>query len=54
MRRDNNYQHRDDEPTRPVRVPRLRLSQETGKTLKITLEPNDLATSDASAQRTAR
>ena len=54
MRREESFQHRDDEPTRPVRVPRLRLSQETGKTLKIVFEPNDLATSDASAQRTAR
>lgn len=54
MRRDNNYQHRDDEPTRPVRVPRLRLSQETGKTLKITLEGTEPTTSSAPAPQRAR
>jgi hypothetical protein len=54
MRRDESFQRRDDEPTRRVRVPRLRLSQETGKTLKITLEGSEPATRPAPARLRAR
>ena len=52
--RDDRYQHREDEPTRPVRVPRLRLTPETDKILKVALDPHDAAAHDASAPRPAR
>jgi len=54
MRREDGFQRRDDEPTRPVRVPRLRLAPETDKILEVALDPSDSSPHDVSAARSAR
>ncbi|MDB4966443.1 MAG: hypothetical protein JWN44_2132 [Myxococcales bacterium] len=54
MRREDGFERREDEPTRPVRVPRLRMTQETGEILKIAVDPNEPTTTNVSGRRTAR
>jgi hypothetical protein len=52
MRREEGFVKREDEPTRPVHVTRLR--PETAKVQKISLEPPDSADEDSSAPRKTR
>ena len=47
MRRQDGNQPREDEPTRPVRVPLLRPSPETEKAPNVVVDANEPATSDA-------
>lgn len=54
MRREESFQRRDDEPTRRVRVPRLRLTPETGEILKISLDGDEPATTPAPAPQRVR
>jgi hypothetical protein len=51
MRREEGFVKREDEPTRPVHVTRLR--PETAKIQKISLEPPD-SDDDSSAPRNTR
>jgi hypothetical protein len=54
MRREEGFVRREDEPTRRVRVPRLRLTPETGKILKVTLDGTEPATRPEPGPQRAR
>jgi len=43
MRRDDGFQRREDEPTRPVRVPRLSLNirNDTSRVIRVDLDQPD-------------
>ena len=43
MRREDGFQRREDEPTRPVRVPRLSLKilNDTSRIIRVDLDTND-------------
>lgn len=50
MRREDGYQRREDEPTRPVRVPRLSniILNDTSRVIKIDPDPTPRPRDDSS------